>query len=67
MMVLWVSNSDDIVERIMLATSKVTHEALHGVKVDIDGVKISDMQPKHIGSLYKGEQLVLLGHPPVSF
>ncbi len=57
-----VSNSDDIVGQLMSATSKVTHEALHGVKVKINGVKTADIQPQLIGSIYRGQQLILLGH-----
>ncbi len=57
-----VSNSDDIVGRIMEATSKVTHESLHGVKLSIRGVKTADLTPKSIGSLYRGQQLVVFGH-----
>jgi Ca-activated chloride channel homolog len=57
-----VSNSDDIVGRIMLATSKVSFEAMHNVQVQISGLKIKNVQPEQPGSLYRGEQLVLLGH-----
>ncbi len=57
-----VSNSDDIVGQLLSATSKLTHEALHGVEVKIDGVKTADLSPQKIGSLYRGQQLVLLGH-----
>ena len=57
-----VSNSDDIVGQLLTATGKLTHEALHGVKVKIDGVKARDLTPREIGSLYRGQQLVLLGH-----
>lgn len=57
-----VSNSDDIVGRIMLATSKVSFAAMHDVDVKISGVKVADTQPENPGSLYRGEQLVLLGH-----
>jgi Ca-activated chloride channel family protein len=57
-----VSNSDDIVGQVMSATSKVTHEALHDVKLKIKGVKTSDISPKVIGSLYRGQQLVIFGH-----
>jgi Ca-activated chloride channel family protein len=59
---LSISNSDDIVGQLLLASSKVTHQALHGVEVKIDGVKTGDLTPKEIGSLYRGEQLVLFGH-----
>lgn len=57
-----VSNSDDIVGQILSASSKVTHEALHGVKLKIKGVKTADITPSEIGSLYRGQQLVLMGH-----
>ncbi len=57
-----VSNSDDIVGRIMLATSKVSYEAMHDVQVKISGIKVSDIQPEAPGSLYRGEQLVMMGH-----
>lgn len=57
-----ISNSDDIVGQILTAMSKVGHEALHGVEVKISGVKVSDITPREIGSLYRGQQLVLTGH-----
>ena len=57
-----VSNSDDIVGQILSATSKVTHQALHGVQLKIKGVKTADLTPKQIGSLYRGQQLVMFGH-----
>lgn len=57
-----ISNSDDIVGQLLLAASKVSHEALHGVKVDISGVKTSDLTPKIIGSRYRGQQIILFGH-----
>lgn len=57
-----VSNSDDIVGRIMLATSKVSFAAMHDVQVKISGLKVRDIQPQTPGSLYRGEQLVLMGH-----
>lgn len=57
-----ISNSDDIVGQLLAATSKVTHEALHGVQIEIDGVKTADLTPGQIGSLYRGQQLVVFGH-----
>jgi len=57
-----ISNSDDIVGQLLAATSKVTHEALHGVKIEIDGIKTADLTPGRIGSLYRGQQLVIFGH-----
>ncbi len=57
-----VSNSDDIVGKIMEATSKVTHQSLHGVELSIHGVKTSNVSPRKISSLYRGQQLVVFGH-----
>lgn len=57
-----VSNSDDIVGSILLAQSKVTHEALHGAKLNIKGISTFDLTPAKIGSLYRGQQLIVFGH-----
>ena len=57
-----ISNSDDIVGKILEATQKVTHESLHGIKLSINGVKTSDLSPENIGSLYRGQQLIIFGH-----
>lgn len=57
-----ISNSDDIVGQLLAAKSKLTHEAMHGVKININGVKTADLTPSQIGSLYRGQQLVIFGH-----
>jgi Ca-activated chloride channel family protein len=57
-----ISNSDDIVGKILEASSKMTHQALHGVELKISGVKVADLTPQQIGSLYRGQHLVMLGH-----
>ena len=57
-----VSNSDDIAGKLLEATSKLTHEALHDIDLKISGVKVSDLTPEHFGSLYRGQQLILFGH-----
>jgi len=57
-----ISNSDDISGQILSAINKVSHQALHGVTLDISGIKIADVTPAEIGSLYRGQQLVLMGH-----
>ncbi len=57
-----VSNSDDIAGKIMEATSRLTHEALHDIDLTISGVKVSDLTPERIGSLYRGQQLIVFGH-----
>ncbi len=57
-----VSNSDDIVGQLQLAVGRLGHHAMHDVKLAIRGVRVGDLQPQRIGSLYRGEQLVLMGH-----
>ncbi|MGH7287436.1 MAG: VIT and vWA domain-containing protein, partial [Myxococcota bacterium] len=57
-----VSNGDDLLGKILLAKSKVTHEALHDVSVEISGVRTSDLTGAVIPKVYRGQQLVLFGH-----
>jgi Ca-activated chloride channel family protein len=57
-----ISNSDDIVGKILEASSKVSHQALHGVELSIDGARVTDITPKEPGSLYRGQQLIVFGH-----
>jgi Ca-activated chloride channel family protein len=57
-----VSNSDDIAGKLLEATSRLTHEAMHDVELRIDGVKVGDLTPERIGSLYRGQQLIVFGH-----
>ena len=61
-----VSNSDDISGKIREFTSKVTHQALYDVELEVlsygKGIKDADMTPDKITSLYRGEQLVVFGH-----
>lgn len=57
-----ISNSDDIVGNILLATNKLSHQALRDVELDIDGVKVKELSPARIGSLYRGQQLIVFGH-----
>jgi len=56
------SNSDDISGQLMQATARIRHAALHDVELNINGVKVADLTPERIGSLYHGEQLKILGH-----
>ncbi len=57
-----VSNSDDIVGKLIEFTSKATHEAMHGIKLKINGVKTTDLTPEVTTTLYRGEQLTVFGH-----
>ena len=56
------SNSDDISGQLIQATAKIRHAALHDIELKIDGLKVADLTPERIGSLYHGEQLQVLGH-----
>ncbi|EGA69407.1 von Willebrand factor type A (vWA) domain-containing protein [Vibrio sinaloensis DSM 21326] len=57
-----VSNADDIIGHLMSITSKLTYQAYRNIQLDIDGVKIKDLTPQQISSLYRGEQLTVFGH-----
>jgi len=57
-----ISNSDDIMGQLMLAMEKVNKESFRDVEVQINGVRVSDMTPGTIGTLYSGQQLQLFGH-----
>jgi Ca-activated chloride channel family protein len=57
-----ISNGDDIPGKLMEATSKVSHRAFHDIDVRILGVKTGDLTPERIGSLYRGQQLIVFGH-----
>jgi len=57
-----VSNSDDIAGKLLEATSRLTHEALHDIDVQFSGIKVRDLTPDRVSSLYRGQQLIILGH-----
>ena len=59
---LETSNSDDIAGQLMQATAKIRHAAMHDVDLSISGLKVADLTPENISSLYHGEQLQVLGH-----
>jgi Ca-activated chloride channel family protein len=56
-----VSESDDIVGRIMAAQAKVTYQNMRKVSLKVDGVKAFDITPLSLPSLYQGRQLVVFG------
>ena len=57
-----VSNSDDIVGKLMEFTSKVNHEAMHDIDLKISGITTRDLTPVITRTLYRGEQLQVFGH-----
>ena len=56
-----VSNDDDLAGLVVQAVSKVTHEAMHDVAIDIDGVDVHEVLPAAFRRVYRGQQLVLSG------
>ena len=58
-----VSNADDIVGQILLAKSKVTSEALHDARLELDGVEVTDLTATP-AKIYRGQQLVYFGRYP---
>jgi len=56
-----VSNDDDMVGLMLQMTSKVRHEALHNVRIDIDGIRTRNITPEKFSRVYRGEQLVIMG------
>ena len=57
-----ISNSDDIIGQLMLAVDKMTHQAFRDVSVHINGGGVADVTPQKLQTLYRGEQLVVMGH-----
>ncbi|MEM7209796.1 MAG: VIT and VWA domain-containing protein [Pseudomonadota bacterium] len=57
-----VSNSDDVIGQLMQATSKMTHHAFRDFDVDISGGRAKNIIHSKVGSLYRGEQLTVMGH-----
>ncbi len=56
-----VSDNDDIVGALMQFTSKATHKSLHNLQLDIKGVEVSSVTPAKLPSLYRGQQLTVMG------
>lgn len=57
-----ISNSDDIVGKIAQTADKLNHEAYRDIDIKVKGVKVKDVTPAQIGSLYRGQQLIVFGH-----
>jgi Ca-activated chloride channel homolog len=56
-----ISTRDDIYGRILQAKNKMFFQALHDAEVSFNGGGIKQVTPADIGSLYRGDQLVLFG------
>ncbi len=57
-----ISNGDDIAGRLIQTADKLNHEAYRDIKLEIDGVNVKDLTPARVGSLYRGQQLIVFGH-----
>ncbi|SFG86148.1 VIT and vWA domain-containing protein [Neptunomonas qingdaonensis] len=57
-----ISNADDVIGQVMLATSKLNHASMRDIDVSIKGRRVSDLTPEQINTVYRGQQLVLFGH-----
>jgi Ca-activated chloride channel family protein len=56
-----ISNQDDLYGRLMQARAKLGREALHGVRVELEGADVADRAPQRLPSVYFGQQIVLFG------
>jgi len=54
-----VSMQDEIGSHLMLARTRMSHEAMHGIAVELPGATV--IHPKLLPSLYLGQQLVVFG------
>ncbi|MGB5750465.1 MAG: VIT and VWA domain-containing protein [Desulfobacterales bacterium] len=56
-----ISNTDDIMGKLMLADGKIKYEALLNAEVKISGVDVSEINDDTFKKVYRGQQLVLFG------
>jgi Ca-activated chloride channel family protein len=56
-----VSNRDDLYGRLVQAKAKLAREAMHGVKLELDGVEATELTPARLPNAYYGQQIVTFG------
>jgi len=56
-----ISDSDDIIGRIIQAKNKILFENMHDVKLKFHGAKVKNLTPETVGNLYQGQQLIVFG------
>lgn len=56
-----ISDTDDLVGRLIQAKAKVLNESFRDVKIRFLGEKVTELTPVDLGSLYAGQQAVLFG------
>ena len=57
-----ISNSDDMLGQVMAAASKLKYQSLNNVRLSYSGVRTFDLAPDTPATLYRGEQLTMMGH-----
>lgn len=57
-----VSNADDMLGQVLLATSKMTHQAMRDIQISFDGIKVTELSHENFNSVYRGQQLTFFGH-----
>jgi Ca-activated chloride channel family protein len=56
-----IADADDIIGRLIQAKTRVLHECMHDVEIRFKGENVHDLTPSRLGSLYIGQQAVVLG------
>jgi Ca-activated chloride channel family protein len=56
-----VSNRDDLYGRLVQAKAKLAREAMHGVRLELDGVEATELTPARLPNAYYGQQIVMFG------
>lgn len=57
-----VSNADDMMGQVMLATSKMTHQAMRDIELSFDGIRVTELSHSNLNTVYRGQQLTFFGH-----
>lgn len=56
-----ISDSDDIIGRILQAKNKILYENMHDVQLRFSGEQVTDVTPRKLPNLYRGQQHVAFG------
>ena len=56
-----ISDSDDIIGRILQAKNKILYENMHDVQLNFSGEQVTDVTPAQRPNLYRGQQLIAFG------
>ena len=57
----YVTPKEDIEVKVSSFYQKVAHPVLADVKLEIPGLKVTEMYPRNLGDLFRGSQLMVLG------